>query len=150
MDAKAIFGNFLTGRAAVGLLLLRLVAGTAFMFHGWSKIQQPFSWMGPDSTMPGILQALAALSEFGGGFSWIVGALTPLSSFGIACTMAVAVWTHAVERGDPFVGAGGPSYEPALLFFVMALLFLLAGPGRYSVDALLFGRKNSSTDGDSH
>ncbi|HSN54816.1 MAG TPA: DoxX family membrane protein, partial [Candidatus Sulfomarinibacteraceae bacterium] len=47
------------------LLLLRLVAGLAFMFHGWGKIQNPFGWMGPDGFAPGFLQGLAALSEFG-------------------------------------------------------------------------------------
>jgi putative oxidoreductase len=49
--------------------------GTAFLFHGWSKIQNPFGWMGPQSCMPGILLALAALSEFGGGLALIVGFL---------------------------------------------------------------------------
>ena len=57
-------------RASLGLLLLRLVAGLAFILHGWPKIQKPFSWMGPDSAMPGLLQALAAFSEVGGGLAW--------------------------------------------------------------------------------
>jgi len=52
---------------SVGLLLLRLVVGAAFLFHGWPKIQNPFGWMGPEAPMPGILLALAALAEFGGG-----------------------------------------------------------------------------------
>ena len=64
--------------ADTALLLLRIVAGVAFMLHGWGKIQHPFSWMGPD--MPGFLQALAALSEFGGGAAWALGLLTPLAS----------------------------------------------------------------------
>ncbi len=125
-----------TKRANVGLLLLRLVAGIAFMFHGWSKIQNPFAWMGPEAPVPGILQALAALSEFGGGLAWALGALVPLASLGIFFTMAVAVHFHAVQRGDPFVGQGG-SYEPALLFLVIAVLMLTVGPGLYSVDAWL-------------
>jgi hypothetical protein len=52
---------------SVGLLLLRLVMGAAFVLHGWPKIQNPFGWMGPEATMPGILIALAAVAEFGGG-----------------------------------------------------------------------------------
>jgi putative oxidoreductase len=86
----------LSGRVSTGLLLLRIVAGLAFMFHGWGKIKNPTGWMGPDANIPGILQALAAISEFGGGLAWILGALTPLASFGLACTMAVAAYTHAV------------------------------------------------------
>jgi putative oxidoreductase len=124
-------------RTSLGLLLLRILAGVAFMFHGWGKIQAPFTWMGPEAPVPGILQALAALSEFGGGLAWILGLLTPLASLGIACTMAVAVYMHAIVRGDPFVGSGG-SYELGSLYFVIALLLILSGPGCYSVDHKIF------------
>jgi len=118
------------------------VAGVAMMMHGWGKIQNPFNWMGPMSSTPGILQALAAISEFGGGAAWVLGLLTPLFSFGIACTMAVAAYTHAITRGDPFVAKmGGPSYELASLFFCIAIVLLFMGPGRLSVDRALFGRR---------
>jgi DoxX len=76
--------------ADVTLLFIRVVAGLAFTMHGWGKIQNPFGWMGPDGFAPSIFQALAAISEFGGGLAWIPGLLTPLASFGIASTMAVA------------------------------------------------------------
>ena len=68
---------------SVGLLVLRLVMGAAFMHHGWGKIQNPMGWMGPEATMPAILQALAAISEFGGGLALIAGLLTRLGSLGI-------------------------------------------------------------------
>ncbi len=128
--------------ADAALLLLRSVAGLAFMFHGWRKIQNPFSWMGPDGFAPGIFQALAAISEFGGGLAWILGLLIPLASLGIACTMAVAFVVHAFMRGDPFVAmGGGPSYELAALFFCIALLLMAVGPGRFSLDRKIFGRR---------
>jgi putative oxidoreductase len=128
--------------ADAALLLTRIVAGLAFMTHGWSKIQNPFGWMGPEGFAPGVLQALAALSEFGGGLAWILGLLTPLASLGIASTMAVAVWTHVIRRGDPFVSmTGGPSYELAAVFFCIALVILAVGPRRFSLDRKLFGRR---------
>ena len=128
------------GRAeSLGLLLLRLVVGVAFMHHGWTKIQNPLGWMGSKSATPGILQALAALSEFGGGLAWVIGLLVPLASFGILCTMAVAV-SHHLGQGDPFVGRGA-SYEPALVYASVAVLLLLVGPGRFSLDHLIFGRR---------
>src|SRR5688572_8165210 len=123
---------------SLALLVLRIVAGLAFMFHGWGKIQTPFGWMGPESTTPAFFQGLAALSEFGGGLAWILGLLTRLASLGIASTMAVAVWTHAIVRGDPFIGQPS-SYELALVYFCIALLFVVAGPGRYSADQKVFG-----------
>ncbi len=129
------------GRGAVGLLLLRLVAGAAFLVHGSGKIQTPFNWMPPEAPVPGFLQALAAVSEFfGGGLGWIAGFLTPLASLGVLVMMTVAILFH-VDRGDPFVGSGGPSFELALVYWVIALLMLLTGPGRFSLDAQLFRRR---------
>lgn len=110
------------------------------MTHGWGKIQNPLGWMGPDAFAPPVFQALAALSEFGGGLAWVIGFLTPLASLGILSTMVVAIYTHAVMRGDPFVSqTGGPSYELALVYFSIALLLLTAGPGKYSLDRRFFG-----------
>ncbi|WP_438036212.1 DoxX family protein [Sorangium sp. So ce204] len=126
--------------ASVGLLALRVVIGAAFMFHGWGKIQAPFSWMPAGAPIPGFLQALAALSEFGGGLAWILGLLTPLASLGLAVTMAVAVAFH-VSSGDPFVAMGGPSWEAAAVYLGISLALLLVGPGRLSVDAAVFGTK---------
>jgi len=113
----------------LGLLALRIVCGVAFVVHGWPKIRNPFEWMGPDAGMPAVVQALAAVSEFGGGIAWTLGLLTPIASLGIACTMAVAVARH-VLRHDPFVGG----YELAAVYLCVALTLLLGGPGRYSLD----------------
>ena len=132
----------LSPRVSVGLLILRLVAGLAFIFHGYGKITNPFAWMPPEAGVPAVLQGLAALSEFGGGLAWILGFLTPFASVGLACTMAVAVWMHAVVRGDPFVPSGPDgSYELASIYLCIALLLLLSGPGRFSLDRLVFGKR---------
>ena len=139
---KLHLGNYVGGRGALGLLLVRLIFGAGLMQHGWGKIQHPFSWMGPASPVPGLLQALAALSEFGGGLALLLGLLTPLAMFGVACTMLVAIFTVHLPHGDTFVarGAGG-SYELAALYLGMALLMMLTGPGALSLDAKLFGSR---------
>ncbi len=127
----------------VALMLLRVVAGVAFMLHGWGKIQNPFGWMGPDAFAPGVFQALAAVAEFGGGLAWVIGLLTPLASLGIATTMAVAFYVHAVVRADPFVAkGGGSSYELAVVYFAIAVLLIALGPGRLSLDRALFGPRS--------
>ncbi len=125
---------------SIGLLVLRLVMGAAFLFHGWPKIQNPMEWMGPAATIPSVFQALAALAEFGGGIALILGFLTRLASLGIASVMVVAVFMVHLPQGDPFVArGGGGSYELATVYLACSVLFLLLGPGRISLDALFFG-----------
>lgn len=142
-----LYPSFLGGSGAVGLLVLRLVAGIAMVRHGSPKIQHATSWMPPEAPVPGALQALAAVAEFGGGLCWVLGILTPLASFLILCTMAVATGMVHVSQGHPFVAdqPGGPSYEAALGYLAIAVLFLLAGPGRLSLDWFLFGRRWNTT-----
>lgn len=126
------------------LLLIRLVCGYAFVLHGWGKIQSPLNWMGKESSIPAIFQALAAISEFGGGIALISGFLTRLGAFGIGCTMVVAVCMHRFVLGDPFVNlSGGRSYEPASVYLLIALLLVISGPGRFSLDRRIFGVKRN-------
>ena len=132
---------FVRGPGAMGLLLLRVAMGAAFVLHGWPKVQRPLDWMGAAAPVPGVLQALAAVAEFGGGIALILGLLTPLAALGIACTMATALGMVHVPMKHPFVAAapGQPSGEPAVVYLAAALLFLLLGPGALSLDALLAG-----------
>ena len=124
---------------SLGFLVPRLVMGVAFVLHGWPKIQAPLEWMGPDAPVPGILQALAAIAEFGGGFALILGLLTRVASLGIGAVMVAAIGMVHVPQGDPFVNPGGPSYELAAVYLTCSLLFVLMGPGHFSLDAMFFG-----------
>ena len=141
---EILFGSWPTSRASIGLLALRLVAGSAMALHGWPKIQNPFGWMG--DAIPGVFQLCAALAEFGGGIAWILGALTPLVSLGLVINMLVALFMVIIPMKLPFVAAkpGEASGELAWLYLAIAILFLTAGPGRFSVDYCLFRGKRES------
>ena len=96
------------------LLFIRGVAGGAFILHGLNKVTHPFDWMGPTAEVPGFLQLLAAVAEFGGGIAWVVGLFFPLACIGIIATMIGAVLTQAFILRDPFVNLGSRnSYELA-------------------------------------
>ena len=101
-----IFGNYVRGRGAAGLLIVRLVFGLGIMLHGWQKIQSPggpFAWMKAEAHIPAFFQGLATLAEFGGGLGIILGLLTPLAALGLICNMLVAIFMVHVSNGDPFV-----------------------------------------------
>ena len=131
-----------TTAADAALLLVRLVAGAAFLWHGAEKIQAPFSWMGANSTVPGILQAMSAVAEFGGAILLIFGFLTALGALGIACDMVVAIYMHIAVLHDPFVSSTGrSSWELAATYLALMILLKLIGPGKFSVDHYVFGPK---------
>lgn len=122
-----------------GLLCLRLVMGVAFIMHGLPKIQAPLTWLGHG--VPPVLQALAAVSEFGGGIALILGLFVSLASLGLISTMTVAIVTVHLAMGHPFVSpTQGASYELAAIYLVSSLLLFFAGAGRWSIDALIARR----------
>lgn len=124
----------------IALLLVRLVVGAAFLWHGAVKIQNPFGWMGPTAFAPGPVQALAALAEFGGGLLLVFGFLTALGALSIACVMAVAIYVHAVMLNHPFISAsGGGSWELPATYLALMIMIKLVGAGKFSVDHHWFG-----------
>jgi putative oxidoreductase len=134
-----LYDGFLGGRAALGLLIFRVVTGLALMIHGWPKIQHATSWM-PNDSIPGALQALGAFAEFGGGLMLILGLLTPVAAILVIGMMIGAITLVHGPMGHPWVGQG-PSSELAVNYLVAGILLLLTGPGKYSLDAKLFGRR---------
>lgn len=147
MNPRKLFGiSRHTVVVDYALLFVRLYMGIAFVQHGWTKIQNPAGWAGDG--FPAFLQVLAAVAEFGGGVSLILGLLTPLAGLGLICTMAVAIDVHR-KMGAVMVGEN--SWELPGLFLVLALFWILVGPGRFSIDFLLFkyrdGRANLPVEG---
>ena len=144
---RRLFPSFISGWGAAALLVARVVMGLAFILHGWPKIQNPMGWMNAmgGENVPSFLQALAALAEFGGGIALLLGLLTPLAALGIVCQMLGALFLVHFPMGHRFVASGGPSYELPLVYLVLAILLIVMGPGRWSLDALLFGRTREKT-----
>lgn len=138
------FPEFLGGWRAMALLFVRAVMGVAFILHGLPKIQNPMGWMDAMgmTNVPAFLQALAALTEVGGGFALLLGLLTPLAALGLVCQMLVALFLVHIPKGDPFVAPapGQSSFESALVYLALSALLMAIGPGRYSLDYVLFGK----------
>lgn len=135
MLKQILFGgeSGLSALANAGLALLRIFAGVSLAAaHGLGKITAPEQIIAGTEKMgfpaPFLFGWAAALAEFLGGAFLALGLFTRLSSFFIAFTMFVAAF--GVHLNDPF-----QKKELALLYFFIALCFLLKGAGDWSVDA---------------
>lgn len=131
--------------ADLGLLLLRVFAGLAMAFaHGLGKLPPSPGFVrtvgGLGFPAPELFAWGAGVAEFAGGLLLAIGLLTRPASLAIAFTMAVAAFGRHAD--DPFAGK-----EKALLFLFVAVMYLLTGPGRFSVDALLGGRRPARRQG---
>jgi putative oxidoreductase len=130
--------------AALGLLILRLVVGLIVAAHGFQKLFGWWGgpgmngWVGAMNRMrirPAVPWAwLSALAEVLGGLGLAVGLLTPLPSLAIAASMLVAIALVHWPRGF-WATKGGYEFNLSILAGIAGIA--LAGPGAYSLDALL-------------
>ncbi|HMT12471.1 MAG TPA: DoxX family protein [Ignavibacteria bacterium] len=140
-----MFTNFFDKHKDAGILFMRIGMGFSFIFvHGWGKIMGgPELWtkIGGSMANMGITFAptfwgfMASVSEFGGGILILLGLFTRPASAFMAFTMLVAFMQHT-SKLDPWNRA---IYPMEMFAVFMALLFI--GAGKYSLDNLLFRKK---------
>src|SRR5690606_23175360 len=90
---------------SLALLILRLVVGPVFAFHGFAKITRggklegTARWFDSMGMKPGKVHArAAAFGELATGTCLALGLFTPLAGLGLVGLMAVAFWT--VHKGS--------------------------------------------------
>ena len=117
------------------ILLLRIFIGLLMITHGWGKLSnfEAFSGGFPDPIGIGskLSLMLAIGAEFFASIFLILGLLTRLSAVPLAFTMGVAFFV--VHAADPF-----QTKELALVYLGVYIYLFLVGPGKYSLDRMLF------------
>jgi putative oxidoreductase len=133
----------------IPLAICRLVLGIIFFMHGAQIALGWFGGYGFSGTMhfmttqlgiPAIFAAISILAQFLGGLGLIVGLLSRIAAFGIACVMLVAiVKVHlAVSFFMNWYGTQkGEGYEYHLLVLAICLLIMVKGAGALSIDGIL-------------
>jgi putative oxidoreductase len=142
----------------LAVLLMRIGVGLVFIPHGYSKVfgkggVAAFAADLPGYHVPAFLGYIAAYAEMFGAILLIVGLLTRVDAFLLACTMAVATFLVQLPDALSDVQPGAIRFlsvirgiEMPFTLMIACLALILLGPGRISVDALVF-RKNEAAAG---
>lgn len=122
------YSAFPAGAPGVGLLLLRAAASAAAGLQGWTYVAGPAA--GRWTWTAGLLACATAACL-------LAGFMTPIA----ACVAAIGRLAVALSLVPPLFGdLPGPS-PSTLLISTMMVAVVLLGPGAYSADSRIFGRR---------
>lgn len=125
------YHGFPTGPAGAGLLVLRVGLGVQLLATGWA-------WLEPVVRAAPLPGAIVGLLSLVGGVASLVGVATPLAQVLVAIIQIPTLSAFFAPAALPSLTS-----DAALAGLTLAIAIALAmlGPGAYSIDAYLFGRR---------
>ena len=121
---QRLFSTFASGWPGVGLLLLRLLTAAALIHFGITGVLAA-----PPVTIV-VLQVIGVAA----GILLLIGLWTPVAGTLAAIIKAwVAYSRYSTHSGDPWI---------SIILAVLGAALAMIGPGAWSIDARLFGRKH--------
>ena len=115
---RRLYSTFAGGWPGAGLLLIRVVVGSALVVRASLRL-----W----SDLPPMNETVPAVLLMGAGILLIVGLWTPIAGTSIAL---IEIWKMLTVPGDKWVW---------LLLGTVGAAVAMLGPGLFSIDARLFG-----------
>jgi putative oxidoreductase len=126
---QRLFSAFPDGSPGAGLLLLRVCVGTALIGSGILSSSQDFS--NPVANAQNVVGILCGVFMLAGLWTPLTSTFAALDESSVALTFSpslrLPIWLH-------------------IFFAVLALSVAMLGPGAWSVDARLFGRRRIDID----
>lgn len=121
---------------SVSVLFLRVITGAFMLTHGYGKFlmlfgENPIYFLDPIGLGMTLSLLMVVFAEFFCSIFLIFGIFTRLSTIPLIFTMLVAAFVFHLNDGFA-------SQELALLYASMYIVIALIGPGRFSVDSILF------------
>ena len=116
---QRLFSTFADGWPGTGLLLLRLLTSFALIHFGVASLREA----------PLLAIVVLQVIGIGAGILLLAGLWTPAAG---ALAAIVKLWIAFSHSGDPWI---------AILQAVLSAVLAMVGPGAWSIDARLFGRK---------
>jgi len=120
---QRLFSTFANGWPGVGLLLQRVLIAILAVRFG---VIEPAGTSFSPSMIPQLVAACA-------GILLLVGLWTPVAG---SLIVAVELWIASISGSDPWI--------PIVIAILGATIGMI-GPGAWSIDARLFGRKHITT-----
>ncbi len=149
-SAYALFRRVASSLQSPFLLAVRLYWGWQLVQNGWGKLHNIAHvtdfFTSLHIPLPGANAHFIALLEFCGGLLLIVGLLSRLTAFLLACDMIVAYITaDSVALHSIFSDPGKFYNADPYTFLFASLLILIFGPGRIALDWFLLRKQEAIT-----
>jgi putative oxidoreductase len=117
---QRLFSTFPNGWPGIGIVLQRVLAATMLFHYGIAHLRDTSEFA---SIVPHMFAAVA-------GILLLVGLWTPIAGTMVAIVELWIVWSSA----------GGP--EIPIMLATLGVTLAMIGPGAWSIDSYLFGRKH--------
>ncbi len=120
---QRLFSSFADGWPGIGLLLLRLLTGAALIHFGIANLREA----------PPLATVVLQITGVGAGILLLIGLWTPVvGALAAIVKVSIAFSRYFSHSGDPWI---------LILQAVLGAVLAMVGPGAWSIDARLFGRK---------
>jgi uncharacterized membrane protein YphA (DoxX/SURF4 family) len=120
---QRLFSSFADGWPGFGLLLLRLLTGAALIHFGIAGVREA----------PELTTIVLQIIGIGAGILLLIGLWTPVAgAIAAVVEVCIALSLYSSHSGDPWI---------PIVQAVLAAVLAMVGPGAWSIDARLFGRR---------
>jgi len=125
---QKLFSTFPSEWPGVGLLLLRILVGCSLIVHGMGYVQTP---------NPGLLTCCLAVITFASGALLLAGLMTLFVALLVAAGGIGVALSWIPSPGQELFD----SYPAIINLIVLSIAIAFLGPGAFSLDARMFGRR---------